>query len=233
MSQSIHTLQHDLPISLPIFGFHITDFPLWKLSCLLGEEWLHDDVLNALAELLYFSLAANSPSGAPSTLVLPTHCLLDAKYLFDESSHSFSANLSALRARIRSTSVESIFAFNCTSNHYSLYSTMGISELEHSDSLHLQPDSNVLAIFQWLLLGTGFTTPTLVKSLAVPRQATGLGSCGIAALNFVESRVDNNVGSWKTSTSPFFRKPRTLTSTSIVSIIWAVTWQLTFAHPQN
>ncbi|KAJ7867176.1 hypothetical protein B0H14DRAFT_2347043, partial [Mycena olivaceomarginata] len=62
----------DLPISLPIFGFHVTDFPLWKLSCLLGEEWLHEDVLNALAELLYFSLAANSPSGAPSTLVLPT-----------------------------------------------------------------------------------------------------------------------------------------------------------------
>ncbi|KAJ7744717.1 hypothetical protein B0H14DRAFT_3606912 [Mycena olivaceomarginata] len=63
------------------------------------------------------------------------------------------------------TSVEAIFAFNCASNHYSLYSTTGITELEHSDSLHLQPDSNVLAIFQWLLFGTGFTAPMPPKEL--------------------------------------------------------------------
>ncbi|KAJ7436961.1 hypothetical protein B0H11DRAFT_2362533, partial [Mycena galericulata] len=61
-----------LPIRSPIFGFCVTDFPLWKLSCLLGEEWLHDDVLNALGELLYFSQATRSPSGTPSTLILPT-----------------------------------------------------------------------------------------------------------------------------------------------------------------
>ncbi|KAJ7124113.1 hypothetical protein C8R43DRAFT_899208 [Mycena crocata] len=43
------------PIRSSICGFHVTAFPLWKPSCLLGEEWLHEDVLNALAELLYFS----------------------------------------------------------------------------------------------------------------------------------------------------------------------------------
>ncbi|KAJ7820498.1 hypothetical protein B0H13DRAFT_1466184, partial [Mycena leptocephala] len=43
-----------LPIHSKIFGFSVSDFPLRKLSCLLGEEWLHEDVLNALAELLYF-----------------------------------------------------------------------------------------------------------------------------------------------------------------------------------
>ncbi|KAJ7159154.1 hypothetical protein C8R43DRAFT_882168, partial [Mycena crocata] len=43
-----------LPICSSIRGFHVTAFPLWKLSCLLCEEWLHEDVLNALAELLYF-----------------------------------------------------------------------------------------------------------------------------------------------------------------------------------
>ncbi|KAJ7865876.1 hypothetical protein B0H14DRAFT_2347761 [Mycena olivaceomarginata] len=156
-----------------------------------------EDILNALAELLYFSLAVNSPSGTPSTLVLPTHCLHDANYLLDQSPRSFSTNLTALHARIRSTSVEAIFAFNCASNHYSFYSTTGIAELEHSDSLHLQPDSNVLAIFQWLLFGTGFTAPMSVKS--------SVGSCGIAALSFVEPRVDSQVGLWETSTSPFFR----------------------------
>ncbi|KAJ7431673.1 hypothetical protein B0H11DRAFT_1667258, partial [Mycena galericulata] len=55
-----------------IFGFHVTNFPLWKLSCLLGEEWLHEDVLNALSELLYFSTAARSDDHHPSILILPT-----------------------------------------------------------------------------------------------------------------------------------------------------------------
>ncbi|KAJ6482221.1 hypothetical protein C8R47DRAFT_982192, partial [Mycena vitilis] len=62
----------NLPIRRPIFGFCVTDFPLWKLSCLLREEWLHEDVLNALAELLYFSQAANSSLDTPPTLVFPT-----------------------------------------------------------------------------------------------------------------------------------------------------------------
>ncbi|KAJ7192029.1 hypothetical protein GGX14DRAFT_328842, partial [Mycena pura] len=55
-----------------IFGFHFTNFPLWKLSCLLGEEWLHEDVLNALSELLYVSTAARSDDDHPSILILPT-----------------------------------------------------------------------------------------------------------------------------------------------------------------
>ncbi|KAJ6552431.1 hypothetical protein DFH09DRAFT_875307, partial [Mycena vulgaris] len=62
----------NLPICSPIFGFCVTNFPLWKLSCLLGEEWLHEDVLNALAEFLYFSQATLSISGIPSTLIPPT-----------------------------------------------------------------------------------------------------------------------------------------------------------------
>ncbi|KAJ7132732.1 hypothetical protein C8R46DRAFT_923898, partial [Mycena filopes] len=68
------TLDHflNLAIRKPIVGFCVTDFPLWKLSCLLGEQWLHEDVLNALAELLYFSQAAVSPADAPTTLILPT-----------------------------------------------------------------------------------------------------------------------------------------------------------------
>ncbi|KAJ7211730.1 hypothetical protein GGX14DRAFT_321479, partial [Mycena pura] len=41
-------------ILTPISGFGISSFPLWKLSCLLNEAWLHEDVLNALAEMLYF-----------------------------------------------------------------------------------------------------------------------------------------------------------------------------------
>ncbi|KAJ6632357.1 hypothetical protein B0H10DRAFT_1771430, partial [Mycena sp. CBHHK59/15] len=61
-----------LPIHSKIFGFHVSDFPLWKLSCLLGEEWLHEDVLNVLAELLYFSAAAASDTVDPPHVILPT-----------------------------------------------------------------------------------------------------------------------------------------------------------------
>ncbi|KAJ7615825.1 hypothetical protein FB45DRAFT_757653, partial [Roridomyces roridus] len=60
-----------LSIFAPIFGFEITDFPLWKLSCLLGEVWLEEDVLNALLELLYLEEAIKT-KGDPSFLILPT-----------------------------------------------------------------------------------------------------------------------------------------------------------------
>ncbi|KAJ7234080.1 hypothetical protein C8J57DRAFT_1015711, partial [Mycena rebaudengoi] len=62
----------NLPIQSRIRGLRSTDFPLWKLSCLLREEWLHEDVLNALAELMYFSHAAGSLEQNPDTLMLPT-----------------------------------------------------------------------------------------------------------------------------------------------------------------
>ncbi|KAG1811319.1 hypothetical protein EV424DRAFT_1327683, partial [Suillus variegatus] len=43
-----------LSITQHIRGFHITEFPLWKLGCLLDENWVEEDVLNGMAELLYF-----------------------------------------------------------------------------------------------------------------------------------------------------------------------------------
>ncbi|KAJ7236401.1 hypothetical protein C8J57DRAFT_1004794, partial [Mycena rebaudengoi] len=61
-----------LPILSAIRGLRGSTFPLWKLSCLLREEWLHEDVLNALAELMYFSNAARSAERDPSILIYPT-----------------------------------------------------------------------------------------------------------------------------------------------------------------
>ncbi|KAJ7784916.1 hypothetical protein DFH07DRAFT_975253 [Mycena maculata] len=65
-------------LPIPIFGFCVADLPLWKLSCLLGEQWLHEDVLDAIEELLYFSQVTCSPSGTLSTLILPSRFLKDA-----------------------------------------------------------------------------------------------------------------------------------------------------------
>ncbi|KAJ7804801.1 hypothetical protein B0H14DRAFT_3485921 [Mycena olivaceomarginata] len=128
------------------------------------EEWVHDDVLNVLAELFYFQQAALADTSLPSTLILPTHFLNDARYLFNKSPRLLSANLAALRCRIERTSVDKIFALNCSSNHCSVYRICEISGLTYQDSMCLHPDAKVLSIFQWLLSRTGFAVPTSVES---------------------------------------------------------------------
>ncbi|KAJ7123891.1 hypothetical protein C8R43DRAFT_840170, partial [Mycena crocata] len=194
-----------LPIRSPIFGFCVTDFPLWKLSCLLGEEWLHEDVLNAVAELLYFTQAVASPYGTPSTLILATHFLNDAKYLFAQSPRFFSPNLIAIRRRLEQTVVEQIFSFSCALNHHSVYNATDSTKLRFGDSLNVNSDTGVLPVLQWVLGGTGFTVPVSVAASTVLRQGPGSGSCGVAALNFVERKLDPEVGTWSTEMSPFFR----------------------------
>ncbi|KAF9058959.1 hypothetical protein BDP27DRAFT_1239753, partial [Rhodocollybia butyracea] len=55
-----------------IHGFSAT-CALWNLGSLLDEEWLYDDILNCLSEILYFRNAALcSASELPSFLFLPT-----------------------------------------------------------------------------------------------------------------------------------------------------------------
>ncbi|KAK7034107.1 hypothetical protein R3P38DRAFT_2519024 [Favolaschia claudopus] len=61
----------ELRIFDSISGFDITSFPLWKLSCLLGETWLEEDVLNALLELQYLQETSASIHD-PSIVILPT-----------------------------------------------------------------------------------------------------------------------------------------------------------------
>ncbi|KAJ7672935.1 hypothetical protein B0H17DRAFT_910645, partial [Mycena rosella] len=61
----------DLCISAPISGFQITQFPLWKLKCLLGETWLEEDVVNSLLELSYLRKTMHSTAD-PSLIILPT-----------------------------------------------------------------------------------------------------------------------------------------------------------------
>ncbi|KAK6977353.1 hypothetical protein R3P38DRAFT_3476237, partial [Favolaschia claudopus] len=109
------------PMTSKMFGIYVSDFPLWKLSCLLGEDWLHEDVVNALSELLYFTAVAESDAVDPPVVILPTSFLADAKYLYEQSPRLFSPNLVALRHRLRSAPVNVIYALNCFSDHYSTY----------------------------------------------------------------------------------------------------------------
>ncbi|KAG1845542.1 hypothetical protein F4604DRAFT_1595513 [Suillus subluteus] len=75
-----------------IQGFHVTKFPLWKLGCLLGENWVKEDVLNAMAKLLYFQLASASN-------IIFTHflfLLMSFLYLYGQKPQVFSQNFTAL-----------------------------------------------------------------------------------------------------------------------------------------
>lgn len=42
------------PFTAKTCGFKVSDFPLYKLDCLLLENWLEEDVLNAGLEFSYF-----------------------------------------------------------------------------------------------------------------------------------------------------------------------------------
>ncbi|KAJ7159153.1 hypothetical protein C8R43DRAFT_860256, partial [Mycena crocata] len=90
-------------------------------------------------------------------------------------------------------------------NHYSAYHTPDSVRMSYGDSMLLQPDLRVLEIFQWLVDGTGFTLPASVSNSDVPRQGPASGSCAIASFNFVETKLDPEVGKWTNSASPFFR----------------------------
>ncbi|KAJ6610816.1 hypothetical protein B0H10DRAFT_1810955, partial [Mycena sp. CBHHK59/15] len=207
-----------LAIRSKVVGFQITDFPLWKLSCLLTEEWLHEDVLNALAELLYFSPAATSTEEDPTTLIFPTSFLTDAKYLFTPSPCLFSLNPIALRNRLQTTQVDKIFALNCSSNHYSVYrDNMSSAALEYGDSMHLLPDSKIMLIFQWLLSGTRQRIPIQAYSTEISRQATDSGSCGIAAQNFIETDLEPGAANWGL--------PPVLSSAAVLCEIWFCNWR--------
>ncbi|KAJ7763798.1 hypothetical protein B0H16DRAFT_1718439 [Mycena metata] len=179
LSQCIHA---------KIFGFHVTDFPLWKLGCLLGEELLHEGALNALTELLFFSTAAVSHDVDPTTIILPTSVLRDARYLYAQSPRLLSSNLDDLHTRLRSTRIHRLYALDCISNHYSSYRDNTPSKvLDHADSLNASDGTQVLPVLQWILSGTGRSIPGAVGSAGTAQQSAGSGSCGIAALNFIQS----------------------------------------------
>jgi len=109
------------PINSAICGFYGTDFPLWKLGELLDETWIGEDVLNGLAELLYFRQAAESTSPNPPFLYLQTSFFTDACRLRKQHPQLYSQELLDLRQRLLNTDVLKISIQVCDSGHYSSY----------------------------------------------------------------------------------------------------------------
>ncbi|KAJ7193101.1 hypothetical protein C8J57DRAFT_1548550 [Mycena rebaudengoi] len=86
-----------LPILSAIRGLRGSTFPLWKLSCLLREEWLHEDAPPKFS---------NSEALQLIILIYPTTFLADLRYLFNRFPRLFSLDLIALRQRLQSTLID-------------------------------------------------------------------------------------------------------------------------------
>ena len=199
------------PINSAIHGLHGTEFPLWKLGELLDETWVGEDILNGLAELLYFRHAAESTRWNPPFLYLQTSFFTDACCLHKQHPRLYSQELLDLRLRLLSTDVLKISIQVCDSSHYSSYVTsVNADKLDHGDSMHNPPLADALQVFQWVFCDIpGFKQERIdSEARQVARQGNGNGgdgSCGLAAYNFAERHLDPNTPSWTGQHSQLFR----------------------------
>lgn len=195
------------PIVQPVQGLYVTDFPIWKLGCLLGEEWVEEDVLNGMAELLYFRCAAAPLENEPEFIFLPTSFFNNARHLYTQEPRLYSIELLELRERLCSTAFHTVSFIVWHNNHYASYIYKKSPQLFHNDSLGHPPAPNVLFVFSWLLDSLDLPIPTRIQSGTISKQtaSVGYGSCGIAAHNFIEADADDEIPLWDACSSHAFR----------------------------
>ncbi|KAF7354194.1 hypothetical protein MVEN_01107100 [Mycena venus] len=201
-----------IKFSEPLAGFHVTQVPLYSLGCLLQERWANEDVLNARAELTYFHRAVAKELGNdPSFIFLPTSFIIDCRTLFNHPDRPYSQNIIWVRERVRSGMVNVIGFLVHIGDHYCALVKMRIDDLEHGDSLHLPAPHDLLRILRWAFAGLHDFAPRSsqdhISAGVIDRQRSlaGEGSCGIAAVNFVEFRVDMGIPRWMSDQSEEFR----------------------------
>lgn len=192
----------------PVAGFSVAQYPLWMLGCLLGEDWLHEDVLNSLLEMLYFTTAIASGEKVPSSLFLPTSFYTNARLLYHADQRQYSSNLHALRLRLQETVVTDLSSIACIDNHYSSFYDPNSNLLDYGDSMGHNPPSDLIPILKWVIYGldsTEFVQPERFRDTEIARQGPYSGSCGIASLNLLECRANSRTPRWTCETSKFFR----------------------------
>ena len=198
-------------INSAIRGLFGTEFPLWRLGELLDETWVGEDILNGLAELLYFRQAAENTHPNPTFLYLQTSFFNDARLLYKQHPRLYSHEILDLRQRLLNTDVLKIGIQVCDGTHYSSYVTsVNSNKFDHGDSMHYPPLADALQVFQWAFTDIPGFKPEKINSDArrVSRQGNGNGgdgSCGIATLNFTERSLDPDTPSWSGPHSQLFR----------------------------
>ncbi|KAJ7750636.1 hypothetical protein B0H16DRAFT_1419803, partial [Mycena metata] len=197
-----------LRIRAPVTGFQVTQFPLWKLACLLGETWLEEDVVNALLELLYLE-NATATNNDPTFIALPTSFAQDMRYLFEAGSDAYSSNLSLLHRRLRAVPMANISFVTCENDHFSGYRYFPkFSSLRLGDSMGRPSSGDILPAFNWFIdgiSGGGYPAPEGVGEGHMPLQGLQSGSCGIASVNFVTRGELSDPPIWDDVSSPLFR----------------------------
>jgi hypothetical protein len=178
------------------------------------ERWMDEDVFNALVEISYFNHQAKIsllPSDAtiPSCLFLPTNFLSDARRHYHGQPQQYTAEIVHLRQRLRLTAVKSMYITSVFDDHYTAYVYhIGSRTIDHGDSLHQPPADDILGIISWVISDLGHPPVEIICEGTISRQGCingGEGSCGIAALNFIECYSDNDLCQWEGSNSYLFR----------------------------
>ncbi|TFK22279.1 hypothetical protein FA15DRAFT_657697 [Coprinopsis marcescibilis] len=200
-------------IHAPIQGFKVTNFPLYKLGYLLWEQCLDEDLVNALCELSYFkSHPAITKSSALPHIILPTILSNNSQYLlatgssdmFTKRALPWADSFKAIWDRISACSAAAIHMVSCSESHFSAQTYHpATGRLEHRDLLGQPPAPYILPTFMAILRGTGLPIPNEVAQVVVPMQLQAYGSCGIAALNFVETQLDPFALHWSDSASTY------------------------------
>jgi len=175
---------------------------------------MDEDVFNALVELLYFthqariSLLPHYPP-MPVCLFLPTSFLSDAWRHYRGQQRQYTTEILDLWQRLLLTTVRSISITSIFDNHYTAYVYhVGSTVVDHGDSLHQPPADDILDIISWVITGLGYPPIDTISTGIISQQGGfngGEGSCGIAALNFIECYADTKLHWWEGSNSHLFR----------------------------
>ena len=208
LGPAFETFKNSL-INSKIQGFCVSDFQLDKLGCLLGESWLEEDVFNSLLEFSYFRKAhyIQSSTDDPSstncisdTILLPTSFLTDACTAYEASAGEaaeYTQEILAFRRRVASTSVQIIAMSQVHENHFTAFIyRQGSSVIEYGDSMHHPPPHHILPILQWVFSGVIQHKIKNIRNGVISKQGlgSGAGSCGLAALNFIQLATETPKG---------------------------------------
>ncbi|KAE9386418.1 hypothetical protein BT96DRAFT_1006114 [Gymnopus androsaceus JB14] len=189
-----------------IQGFSAT-CALWNLVSLLDEEWLYDNILNCLSELLYFQRAtAADESKPPPFMFLPTCFIESARFLYSYSGQppEYSPELHAFRQNLKATGPNFTFSFISKDNNYYLAYDFKEYELcfEFGDSKFGNPPDDIQTTVNWIL--KGISMPCEIQRGFISTQpgvGRGSGSCGVAAFNFIERKRNLLLPSWTPTSS--------------------------------
>ena len=204
LGPALVTFQNSLVIS-KIQGFCVSDFQLDKLGCLLGESWLEEDVFNSLLEFSYFQKAhyiqrtdnSSSTVCISDTIFLPTSFLTDACTAYEANPTVYTQEILDIHRRIASTSVQVIAMGQVHENHFSAFIyRQGSTVIEYGNSMHHPPPHHILPILQWVFSSVIQHKIKNIRNGVISKQGlgSGAGSCGLAALNFIQLATETPKG---------------------------------------